>query len=239
MSASTLVAALRATGPFRELRSEWIERLAMHCTRRELRAGDYVWRRGESASSFIMVEQGLVAVQRGTAEGENVLVALFGPGDTLCVVPALQHMRFPADAVTVTEARVLVVGAAPVLGALGEDAALATALNRALLDHTSSLRNKIDIVSAGTVPRRVAVLLLHLAKRFGRPSDDGSVEIHPAVTREQIGQLVNARTETVIRTMSRWAKAGWIQGAAPTLRLLRMDMLRRIARDTAASAPAG
>lgn len=238
---TTLTAALRAAGPFRELRADWIERLAAHCTRRQFSAGDYVWRRGEAAQSFVVVEEGLVAVQRDTVDGENVLVALFGPGDTLCVVPALQHTPFPADAVAVAErVEVLVVAAAPVLVALDRDAELAAALNRALLDHASSLRNKIDIVSAGTVPRRVATLLLYLSKRFGRKSDDGTIEIYPAVTREQIGQLVNARTETVIRIMSRWSKAGWIQGAAPRLKLLRADMLRRMARDAAgARLPAG
>ena len=234
MSESRLTDELRAAGPFRELSSDWIERLSAHCTRRQFRAGDYVWRRDESAQSFIVVEEGLVAVQRDTVDGENVLVALFGPADTLCIVPALQHIPFPADAVTVSErAEVLVVAAAPVLGALDRDAELAAALNRALLDHTSSLRNKIDIVSAGTVPRRVAALLLHLAERFGHESDDGTVEIHPAVTREQIGHLVNARTETVVRIMSRWSKAGWVQGSAPRLKLLRTDMLRRMARDAA------
>ena len=102
--------------------------------------------------------------------------------------------------------------------------------NRALLEHTSSLRSKIELVSAGNTPRRIAALLLYLGERFGRKSDDGTVEIRPALTREQIGQLVNARTETVIRIMSRWSKARWIHGTAPKLKLLRVDMLQRMAR---------
>lgn len=233
-----LAAELRSAGPFHQLPSDWIDRLAEQTTRREVEAGGYVWRRGESARSFIVVREGLVAVQRDTAEGENVLVALFGPGDTLCVVPALQHMPFPADAVAVADRTVVLsVAAAPILDALDRDAQLAAAVNRALLDHTASLRNKIDIVSAGTVPRRVAALLLHLGRRFGHACGDGAIEIHPAATREQIGRLVNARTETVIRIMSRWSKAGWIAGVAPTLKLLRPDMLLRMAPDASAMPP--
>jgi CRP-like cAMP-binding protein len=225
-----LTAELRTAGPFRELRFEWIERLAKHCTRRELRAGDYVWHQGDTAQSFIVVREGLIAIQRSTVDGESVLVALFGPNDTLCVVPALQHIPFPADAVTVTKrAEVLIVASAPILDALDQDPELATALNHALLEHTSSLRSKIELVSAGNALRRLAALLLYLAERFGRETDDGTVEIHPALTREQIGQLINARTETVIRIMSRWSKAGWIHGTAPYLRLLRIDMLQRMA----------
>lgn len=226
-----LVARLRRAGPFRELDAAAIERLASNCTRRRFGAGDYVWRRGDAAQYIIVVEEGIVAIQRTTAEGEGVLVALFGPGDTLCVVPALQHIPLPADAVAVTEcAQVLAVAAAPALSDLDHHPQLMAAFNRALLEHTSSLRRKIDIVSAGTVPRRVATLLLYLAERFGRTSADGVVQIDPALTREQIGQLVDARTETVIRVMSKWSKAGWIHGAAPALQLLRTDMLQRIAR---------
>lgn len=109
--------------------------------------------------------------------------------------------------------------------------------NRALLEHTASLRSKIDIVSAGTVPRRVAALLLHLAGRFGREFKDGTMEIQPALTREQIGQLVNARTETVIRIMSRWSKAGWIRGTSSGIKLMRMDMLWRMAREAVGTNP--
>jgi CRP-like cAMP-binding protein len=238
-AAADLAAELRGVGPFRQLSPDRIHRLAEQAARREVPAGEYVWRRGEAPRSFIVVREGLVAVQRDTAEGESVLLALFGPGDTLCVVPALQHMPFPADAVAVAERTVVLsVAAAPILDALDRDAELAAAVNRALLEHTTSLRSKIDIVSAGTVPRRVAALLLHLARRFGRVLDDGTIEIHPAATREQIGRLVNARTETVIRIMSRWSKAGWIEGVVPTLRLLRADMLRRIAPDApGATAP--
>jgi CRP-like cAMP-binding protein len=74
-------------------------------------------------------------------------------------------------------------------------------------------------------------LLLYLARRFGRAAEDGHLVIDPALTREQIAQFVNARSETVIRIMSRWAKAGWIHGTAPSVHLLRLDMLKRITRE--------
>ena len=224
-----LIRRLRAAGPFRNLDTAWIERIAANSVFRRLDAGEYVWRRGDTAQSVIVVEAGLVAVQRNSLDGESVLVALFGPGDTLCIVPALQRIPFPADAVAVTEpVEILVIAAAPILGAVDREPKLAAVLNRALLEHTSSLRSKIEIISAGTVPRRVAALLLYLAERFGRNAGDGVVQIGPAPTREQIGQLVNARTETVIRVMSRWSKANWIRGTAPALQLLRTDMLQRI-----------
>jgi CRP-like cAMP-binding protein len=229
MAIPEIIDTLQSAGPFRTLPAKKIESLAAHGSRLTYSAGEYVWHNGSAAQYFMIVEQGLVAIQRVGTEGEAVLVALFGAGDALCIVPALQHMPFPADAVAMAErTTVLRIAAAPVMHAAESDRDLAALLNRALLDHTASLRSKIDIVSAGTVPRRIAVLLLHLAQRFGH-EHAGIVQIRPAVTREQIGQLVNARTETVIRIMSRWSKVGWIGGDSSSLSVMQPDMLERIA----------
>jgi CRP-like cAMP-binding protein len=226
-----IVSTLRSAGLFRELDDAWIERLAAHASRRTLCAGEHVWHQGDKVRSFIIVERGLVAIQRVSVAGDPVLVALFGDGDTLCVAPALQNIALPADAVAVGEiVSLLLVSSAPVLEAARQHANVAAAVNHALLQHTSSLRSKIDIVSAGAVPKRIAMLLLHLSERFGHPTGDGAIKIDRALTREQIGQLVNARTETVIRIMSRWSKAGWIESASGSLRISRLDMLNRIAQ---------
>ena len=226
----TTIEQLRESKLFYDIDVKLMERLATHSETRTFRAGEHAWRQGDTPRHFIVVQEGIVAIQQITADGTAVVVSLFGPHDALCIAPTLQRTPLPADAVAMTDkAVVLMIAAEPVLNALGTDPRLAAALNHALLAHTAILRSKIEIVSAGTVPRRIAALLLHLAGRFGRIRDKQEVHINPALTREQIGQMVNARTETVIRIMSRWAKAGWIQGGSPTLAILRSDMLRRIA----------
>ena len=120
------------------------------------------------------------------------------------------------------------ISASPLAAALSSSPSLREAVDRALLAHTDALRDKIDIVSAGTVPRRLAALFLHLGHRFGVPSETGSVTIEIGLTREQIGQLVSARTETVVRVLGRWQRAGWFDGARTRIELVRPEMLARI-----------
>lgn len=230
----TTIEQLRESKLFYDIDAKLMERLAAHSETRIFRAGEYAWRQGDMPRHFIVVQDGIIAIQQITADGTAVVVSLFGPHDALCIAPTLRRASAPADAVAMTDqAVVLMIAAEPVLNALDTDPRLAAAINHALLTHTEILRSKIEIVSAGTVPRRIAALLLHLAQRFGRSCDKQEVHINPALTREQIGQMVNARTETVIRIMSRWAKAGWIQGSSPAMVILRSDMLRRIACGTA------
>jgi CRP-like cAMP-binding protein len=88
------------------------------------------------------------------------------------------------------------------------DVDLAQAINRSLVSHTVALRQKIRIMTAGPVERRLAALLMHLAERFGDESANGSITIPVVLSRSDLARLVGATIETTIRTMSRWQKAG-------------------------------
>lgn len=223
------LALLQASTLYSELETPLLERLARDSAVRQLRGGELVWRAGEKATHFVSVEAGLVAIRRLSPEGESTLVNLFGPGESLCITPALQGMRFPGDAVAVTDrVTLLSVPAAPLIAAMDRNPTLSRAIGRTLVEHTQILRSKIDIVSAGSVPRRLAALMLDLIERFGVAGDDDTAEIPLTLTREQLGQLVNARTETVIRILSKWQKAGWFASSSGGFRIERLEILRRI-----------
>lgn len=224
-----LLARLRASELFEGLESAWLENLAQHTRLRELHSGDLVWHTGDKAEHFMLVEAGLVAIRQLTLEGNTVLVSLFGPGDSLCIAPALQGTEYPGDAVAISEkAMLLVVPAEPVVTAMASNPDLNRRLNRTLIEHSRILRHKIDIVTAGPVPRRLAVLMLDLVDRFGTSNDQDHAFVPITLTRERLGQLINARTETVIRTLSKWQKAGWFTTSSEGFHIDRLEILRRI-----------
>ncbi|HEX8739969.1 MAG TPA: Crp/Fnr family transcriptional regulator [Casimicrobiaceae bacterium] len=191
-------------------------------------AGALLWHAGDAAVHFAVIRRGIVAIRRLTAAGDTIVLGLFGPGDVIGLSAALAREPFPAEAVALASVGVRWIPAAPLPAAHSSSPSLRDAVDRALLAHTDALRDKIDIVSAGTVPRRLAALFLHLARRFGVPSATGAVTIEVGLTREQIGQLVSARTETVVRVLGRWQRAGWFDGGRARIELVRPDMLARI-----------
>ena len=198
-------------------------------TIRGIPGGSRLWLAGQRADHFAFVERGAVGLAQVTAAGDVVVLGVFGPTDSIGLPAALERGAYTADAVVLTASvDVLCIPTAPLLDALPDSPALAIAVNRALLRYASILGNKIDIVTAGSVPRRLAALFLHLIERFGRPTSDGTTRIDVGLTREQIAQFVGARAETVIRILSRWQKAGWIVGGRGGITIGRVDMLRRI-----------
>ncbi|NMG14492.1 Transcriptional regulator, Crp/Fnr family [Aromatoleum bremense] len=208
-----------------------LARLARGARHRRLASGEPLWLTGERAAHFAVIEAGIVQIRQTTPTGDGVVVGLFRTGEAVGLAAALEHGLFPADAIAIGGAvDVLSIRADVLREALETSVAVGLAVNRALLQHTAALRAKIDIVSAGSVPRRLAALMIYLIERFGRPAGSGSdaVAVEVNLTREEISQLVSARVETVIRILSRWQKAGWLTSRPGGMEITRADMLRRI-----------
>ena len=185
-------------------------------------------RRGEPAEHFYQVVRGVLELRRATASHEPTLVAFFGPGECPAVPVALERKRFIADSfATTAELEVLAIPSAPILERIPSDAALTSALNRALLDHARLLHAKIDVLTAGPVPDRIATFLLDLAERFGDEREDGSVSIPLALSRDQVASYVDARVETVIRCFSAWRRQGLLALESEATVLPSVDALAR------------
>lgn len=220
---------LAALEPFSSLAPADLDEIARGTRLRRLSSGESLWRAGEPAGHFAVIESGVVQIRQMTPTGEGVVVGLFRAGEAVGLSAALEGGTFPADALAVGGlVDVLWIRIDALQEALARSVAVGNAVNRALLRHTAALRAKIDIVSAGSVPRRLAALMHYLTERFGRPVGNGAVLVEIHLTREEISQLVSARAETVIRILSRWQKAGWLSNRPQGIEIARADMLERI-----------
>ena len=221
-----VVALLRTSHFLRGVPAPVIDKLAAHATVRDLAVGARLWREGDVATGFGIFAAGLVTIRRSLASGAEVIVAIFGSRENVGDTAALEGSRYPAEAVVSSEsATVIKVDAQRVLEQSALCPALALALQQALCRHAAALRTKVEILSAGTVRARLANLFLHLASRFGDELADGTVAVPVALSRTTLASLVSARTETVIRALRPWERAGvvvteggrFVLGDLPTL----------------------
>jgi CRP-like cAMP-binding protein len=213
MAPPPLAARLRRCRFFRELSDATAVRLGATTTAVRLGAGARLWSAGEPARAFAVIERGLVLISVPRLDGDEAILGLFGPHECVGLAAALdEEAVFPASATVLTPSlEALMVPAAATREAAACDPSCATAMRQALLEHTRALRAKIEILSAGKVPSRLASLLLHLAERFGDHEDGGATFIPIVLSRPTLAQLVSARPETVIRTLTRWRKEGTVQ----------------------------
>ncbi len=203
--------ALAAWPPYASLPPELGAALAQAAAVREFKRGQAVWREGEPATHFYLILRGLVKIVHPTAGGGEPIVGIFGQGDSIGDSAVVQRSTYPADALASSHAATLLqLESAPLLRALEAIPATGQAMQRVLLGHTRELREKINITSAGSVPQRLAALLLYLARRFGSAPPAGPWTMPLAISRAELAALAGTTVETTIRTLSRWHRQGLV-----------------------------
>lgn len=204
-------------------------------TAKRLSAGERLWTAGDPATHFTLILSGLFKITRTTPDGNEAIVALFGPRESIGDVAVLGERTYPASAVVCSEtAEVMRVPAEPILQAMRRRADFACSMNRTLIDHTDVLHEKIRVMSAGSVPKRLAALLLGLAERFGDEGEDDSIGIPISLSRSELASLISARVETTIRTIRVWEKLRVLETNKDGFRIMKPEALVHTssARDT-------
>lgn len=220
-------AVLRASRLLRNVPGSVVTRLAAVARVTDAPRGARVWREGDLAHEVVLVVRGLLRMMRRGEGGREATLGLFGPHEWVGVPSALEGGRHPADAVAVTEVRLLKL---PVTSVRIERAepTLADAVQQMLLQHSRTLHARLDFVGGGSTSSCLAALLLHLAERFGEHGDDGVTAIRLPLSRAVLAELVAARVETVIRLLSRWQREGLVSSGPRGVELYDLQQLRAL-----------
>ena len=200
---------LRASQLFAGVDGATLTTLAAQTTRRRLVRGESLWRALEPISCVSIIVSGLVKIVRAD---ESSIVSIFGAHEAIGLLGLLSDGVYLADAVAASAVvEVARVDAKLLLATVHACPALAHSLNASLASLSRALDEKIRIMSAGPVERRLATLLLCMLDRFGDELEGGTHIVPVSLTRAELASLIGSTVETLIRTMSRWQKAGTVR----------------------------
>jgi CRP/FNR family transcriptional regulator len=187
-----------------------IEDLARVTTVQRLRRGEALWRAGERANSLIIVGHGLVKVLLPATGARDLVLGLYGPGESIGDAPLLEGAQYPAEALALTEP--VTVARVPrdgFLAALERNGAASLEFARAIGRSTAAANRRIALFTA-SAEERLASTIIDLGERFGDEMEDGSTLIPLRLTRAELAALVGTTVETTIRTLSRWSREGLV-----------------------------
>lgn len=198
-----------------------------------------MWRRGDVATDFFVVVQGLVALFMPCGSGRSILVGLFEPGQGVGDHHALEGSRYSSSAYAFTSPQtVLVIPRDAVLAALTASGPASLALGRYLGRMNEQLTRRVAL-STSHADTRLAKILCELAERFGDELEDGSMLIPLRITRAQLAALVGATVETTIRTLSRWQRDGHVVSDELGIVVRHPEQLAALAALAGDSSPIG
>lgn len=208
---TTAPRSLRGIHWFKLLSDEILRELEQASAWAELAGCDALWREGEVARHFTFIARGLVQVTRLNGRGVESTLALFGPGEGVGNVAAMDQGPYPASATAASTPLTIVrIPSDKMREMMQSHPTMMSASNRAFVANTRALRTKIDVLTAGPISARLAVLFLHLAERFGDEPLEGGLFIPIQLSRACLARLIGAREETTIRVLTVWRQRGWV-----------------------------
>lgn len=196
------------------------------------RAGEYIWRHNDEDRRVMFIEQGLTKAARRNRAGVSRTYGLYGPGDSMGIFAIWAGMKYPTDAVAMNDGMTAIfVDTEAMLKFSEKYPRLAGPLRVEIGRFTEAFIQKIEIVSAGTVPQRLAVLMTLLIDRYGVDKKGNKARLPINLTLEQISEIVGVRLETVARVLSSWKRQGWLTIDACGCHFSRLDKVRELLPD--------
>ncbi len=184
---------------------------------------------GDRSEAVLIVVSGRVKVFSLTEQGEEVVLAVRGPGALLGELSALDGGVRSASVAALEPVTSLVVPSPAFIEFLRTHGPAATVLLRLITSRLRDADRKRVEFGAFDIAARVAGRLVELADRFGEPDEHG-VRISVALSQDELAGWVGASREAVAKALRVLRDRGYVTTGRRTMTVLDLDGLRRRAR---------
>lgn len=225
---------LLKTDIFADLPTPALDQLTSTAHTRPARQSQIIFHQGDEAHLFFLVLSGRFRLVQHTADGKDVTMATFAPGDVIGLVVALTGEPYPGSGQALEDSEVLVLPGDTMWQLMNENAALAVKVLRLVAGHLHEAHDRIRELSAERVQQRIARCLLRLAQKVGVKeggANGDSLRLDMRLSRQDVAQMNGTTLETVSRTLTAWERDGIVQAGREQITILKPHALVVIAED--------
>lgn len=223
---AAIVATLRMTRLFGGLPPEDLDAVAAITTAVPLEKGQYLFRQGDPARGFYIVQRGAICVHRITPAGKEQVICVFRPGETFAEAALVSPGGYPADARAVEPAQVLRVDRDGFLHLVGRRPELALRMLASMSLHLRTLVGQLEDLGLKDVETRLANWLL----RRCPANTKEPVTIQLDVTKRVLAAELGTVSETLSRTLARFREQGLAIAKGRTITVPSPERLRQLLR---------
>ncbi|MWK39315.1 cyclic nucleotide-binding domain-containing protein [Actinomadura sp. J1-007] len=191
---------------------------------------------GEESDHIIIIERGWAKVTSSTEDGHDVVLAVRGPGDLVCESAVLGSRHRSATVTALSPVRALIVPAARFTGFLDAHPAVWLLVSGTFVRRLDDADRRLQAHVSAKGAQRLALLLADLAALSARhtpPADDGSIDIAPPLSQEELGSWMDASRETVARALNTLRQRGLVRTGWRKITVVDLPGLRAFAQDRA------
>jgi CRP/FNR family transcriptional regulator len=216
---TALIATLRQCRMFADLSAENLEAVAEVCSLRSLEKGEMLFREGDKAEGFYVLQSGAVSVFKVTPDGREQILCVFRPPQSFAEVALATVETYPANAIALENARIIVVQRTGFRDLICRKPELSLHMLASMSVHLKHLVQTLQDYKGRQIEGRLADWLL---RHSPKDADDF---VLPVTKKNLAGQL-GVTSETLSRTLARFRDEGLIRVDGPRVHLLNRAGLR-------------
>lgn len=187
--------------------------------------GEFLYQSGDPAAQLFVVAEGRVRMLRLTMGGKQVMLDLMIPGDFFGGLG--QEQVYPDTAQAQTAVCALIIRVEEFRRVLQSYPAVALKVLDVMAGRLQEAHDSIHLLSAEPAEKRVAHLLLKLARKLGQAREEGLL-IQTPLGRDELAEMTGITPETASRVISLFQKEGWIATGRQWIALKAPEALEEV-----------
>jgi CRP-like cAMP-binding protein len=214
---STRAKVLARNPLFGGLPAPEIEALAAFAAERAMRKDEVLFRRGDPGTGMMAVLAGQVRIVLPGAGGRDRVLKIIGQGELFGEIALLDGQPRTADAVAVTNGRLLVLERRDVMNRIRAAPDLGLRLIELLCERLRATNKHVEALVFQDIATRLATALLRLTNDHPRRLVD--------ITQRELGELVDATRESVNKRLREWEEQGVVALSPGRVTVLKPEAL--------------
>jgi CRP/FNR family transcriptional regulator len=224
---SAIVNSLRSCQLFVGLPLPDLENIANVTVVKSLEKGDYLFREGDIAHGFYVVQRGAVNIHRVSAVGKEQIIHIFRTGDSFAEVALASATGYPADARALEPTQVLLVQKDGILALLKRQPELALRMLGSMSSHLRVLVSQLEDLTVKDVETRLANWLV---KRCPNTQSETPVRIELTMTKRVLAAELGTVSETFSRTLAKFREQNLLTVKGKSVTILSPAKLSSLLR---------
>jgi CRP-like cAMP-binding protein len=196
-----------ASALFTGLTENECQKIASCARARTFARDEILFTEGQSARNLVMIQKGSVKLSQTSASGNEVILWMTGSGDPVGVPADTSSCSHTCSARAMEQCHALVWEYSRLQSLMEEFPKIRRNISQILTNRLDELQERFREVATEKVAQRLALALLRLVKKVGKPSM-GGMEV--SLTREELAQMTGTTLFTISRLLSKWGDEGFV-----------------------------
>lgn len=224
---AAVINTLRSCQLFGGLPLADLQHIAELAVLKSLDKGEYLFREGDPARGFYVVQRGAVNVHRVNAAGKEQIIHIFRAGDSFAEVALASPTGYPADARVIEPTQVLLIQKEGILELVKHQPELALRMLGSMSGHLRVLVGQLEDLTLKDVQTRLANWLI---KRCPDPQSEKPVGIELRMTKRVLAAELGTVSETFSRTLASFRDRKLVSVKGKTITVLSPAALNALLR---------